>query len=433
MNRHYFISLGLGVALAGGCSTSPKPDPTPSKPAVSADAVDYGQPVKSELGEPAHTAPADDAAASRDAVNAKAQRYAMEMEKAATARAAAATKPPAPQPSQVDWSDLFKTDPSTAPATPASAAPQPSAPAVATAEPVAPPVAVIPPSTPADETPTMNANTTISLDGVSNGGPMVIPEGQEIGIAPLPAPVVKKPTLPEDASLAAILAKRVKENPRDLAAQLDYQLYQFTLGQSVPQLAPLAPLPTEDREVVAAVMDALSNFRTSAQNDANQLLSKKIRPLVELGDRLKAQADLTVPTLLLCRRVDGFGVYDPIEPAEFPQGREVPVILYCEVANFSSQKADGKQWETTLSHSATLYKESGVPVWSDKTTNVTDHSRNRRHDFFIVKMMHLPSTLPAGRYVLKVTVVDRQSNRIAEGSTTLTIVAPATPSIAKTE
>ena len=56
---------------------------------------------------------------------------------------------------------------------------------------------------------------------------------------------------------------------------------------------------------------------------------------------------------------------------------------------------------------------------------MTDVSRNRRHDFFVVEMIHLPSNLTIGRYLLKVSVVDQNVNRIAEATLPIKIVAAA--------
>jgi hypothetical protein len=150
-------------------------------------------------------------------------------------------------------------------------------------------------------------------------------------------------------------------------------------------------------------------------------LSKKVRPLVDIAERLQSQADLRVPTVALCRRVDGFGSYEPFEPAHFPAGVASDAIIYAEVANFSSQKLDGKRWQTTLTQTATLYRDTGIAVLNDKTVEFVDHSRNRRNDFFVVKLIKLPATLTPGKYVLKVTIVDKQTSRMAEGSMNLTI------------
>lgn len=465
--------LLMGACVAGlyGCNAANQPaansqntvSAQSNPPAIDATA-DATDPVAGPAEALSAPAPEVEAKAARDAVAERARRYAAEMEKSVSALAADA---PTPQPSQVDWAELLSAhNPPPAdgqsPATPVAVVeskPERRDPADQRAATVQPPVDAQAPArhvpAPAEKmtADVTNANAGISLDGHTDG-PMVIPEGQEIAVfapvvpmetapavavppgkvasaAQAPAPPSPSTRAPVASTDSDALARRLTENPRDVAAHLDYQLQRFAAGKSVPELTALAPLPVEDREVIAAVMDGLSNFRASVQADGNQLLSRKVRPLVDMTERLKASADLSVPTIALCREVDGFGVYDPIEPATFPSGREAPVILYCEVANFSSQKADGKHWETALSHTATLYRDSGVPVWSDKTTNVVDHSRNRRSDFFVVKMLRLPATLTPGRYVLKASVVDRQSNRMAEGSTTLTIVSA--DGMAKTE
>lgn len=233
--------------------------------------------------------------------------------------------------------------------------------------------------------------------------------------------------LPATDDLAQKFAQQAQNYPHDIAAQLDWQLLQFLQGQSVPQLQSLALMPAEDRELLSALLDGLSNFRNGVKADNNMLLSRKIRPLVELADRLKTQAELTIPTLALCTDVKGFGVYEPIEPARFTTESDHRVIVYCEVENFSSLLDAQRRWETRLTQEVVLYTEQGgEEVWRDKAPPrpIIDYSRNRRHDFFIVKMIRLPKELSLGRYLLKVTVVDTQMNRVAENSIPVQIVAP---------
>jgi hypothetical protein len=222
------------------------------------------------------------------------------------------------------------------------------------------------------------------------------------------------------------LEQRVHDDPQDVSAQLDWQLFQFVHDEPVPQLPALAPLNAEDRELLSAVLDALSNFNNAVRADPNLLLSHKVRPFLDLADRLRNQAELVIPTIELCTRVNGFGVYDPIKPARFPAGKEAKVILYCEVENFASQLNATKQWETRLSQDVVLYTEqNGLEVWRDKTANkeVVDDSRNRRHDFFLAKVIDLPANLTIGRYLLKVSVVDDQVKRVAENTIPIEIVA----------
>lgn len=232
--------------------------------------------------------------------------------------------------------------------------------------------------------------------------------------------------LPATDELAQRLSQQVKDFPQDPTAQLDWQMLQFLQGQSVPQLQSLSTLSQEDRDILTAVFDGLTNFRNALRADNNMLLSRKIKPLLEAADRLRTQAELSVPVVALCTDVKGFGVYEPIEPARFEAGKDHRVIVYCEVENFASVIDEQKRWATKLTQEVVLYTEqNGLEVWRDKVPArpIVDYSRNRRHDFFIVKMIKLPANLTIGRYLLKVTVVDQQVNRVAENTAPIQIVS----------
>jgi hypothetical protein len=237
------------------------------------------------------------------------------------------------------------------------------------------------------------------------------------------APAAKSPTVPATTDLLQQqVTARAKQYPQDVAAQLEYQLLQFLRDESVPDLAGVAPLSADDRELLTTLLDGLSNFRNGLRAEANMLASKKVSPLLEMADRLRAQGELSIPTALLCTKVDRFGVYEPMQPAQFKAGAPSEAVLYCEVANFSSQLGDGRQWETRLKHECVLYSETGLNVWHTNADPVTDQSRNRRHDFHVVRRLRLPA-VPVGRYLLKVTVTDLQVNRVAEATVPIQVIA----------
>jgi len=225
-----------------------------------------------------------------------------------------------------------------------------------------------------------------------------------------------------DSALLAKLSKRIKENPRDVASHLEYQMLRYLFDEPVPNLTAIAPLPQEDRELVTAILDGLSNLRSTLRRDSNLMTAEKIRPMVELADRLKTSAELVVPTLALATRVEGFGRYETME-SRLIAGRETPAIIYCEIENFSSQINAEQLWETNLSMEVALFSEMGPQVFTDAPASISDTSRSRRHDFFVRKLIKFPSNLTIGRYVLKVTLIDSQSNRVAETSLPLQVVA----------
>lgn len=250
--------------------------------------------------------------------------------------------------------------------------------------------------------------------GTLNDVPAILPEASDFGSGTAAQPVTD--------SLEHRLAKRARDNPRDLAAQLDLELFGLLCDEPSPRLASLATLPNEDKEVVAALVDGISNFRTGVRQDGNMLLSKKIRPLKDMADRLRTQAELAVPIVALCKRVDGFGKYEPIDPPRFPAGREHAVIVYCEIENFESQLNDKRLWETKLTQQVNLYTETGMLVWPDKPRHVSDECRNRRHDFFLYNLVKLPANLTIGRYLLKVSIEDRGVRHVAESTVPVEIV-----------
>ena len=222
--------------------------------------------------------------------------------------------------------------------------------------------------------------------------------------------------------LSRRIAQRLRDNPGDLATQLDHQLLRFLSDDSVPDLNTLSPLPAEDRELLTAIMDGLVNFRNGVRADQNMLLSRKVRPLLEMAARLRSQAELSIPTIALCQKVERFGTYVPMD-GRFIAGVVNPTIVYCEVGNVSSQQDERGIWGSTLSQEVVLFTEAGVPVWTSKRLVVNDESRNRRQDFFVGQKIFLPANLSIARYILKVTVTDEQVKRVAEATVPITIVA----------
>lgn len=209
--------------------------------------------------------------------------------------------------------------------------------------------------------------------------------------------------------------------PTDFAGLFDQQLLRIASDQPA---AEMSSLPADERQLLSSVTDALTRFRAVARDD-NALIAARTAPLVQLSDELKSQAPLAIPTLVVCRSVQQFGIYDPFEPARFTAGKDTPTIVYCEIDNFMSRLNSENRWETKLTYEAVLYNEgeNALAVINKKPANIVDVCRNRRHDFFLADRMTIPSTLPVGKYLLKVTIIDQQANRVAEKALPL-IVAP---------
>jgi hypothetical protein len=224
------------------------------------------------------------------------------------------------------------------------------------------------------------------------------------------------------------LQKLVQDYPRDLGNQLDYQLLRLVRDEPTPDLSDVSQLSSEDRDLLLSLMDGLNNFRNAARGNNNLMLNSKIRPLLEMADRLRSQAQLSIPTVAFCSRVVSYGVYSPMESSKFPVGRNNELIVYNEASNFISIQGSDTIWRTRLRQEMVLYTDTGLAVWPEKSNAATfvDQSRNRRHDFFISRRVMLPSSLAAGKYILKITLTDEQSDRVVEASAPLELIGTDT-------
>jgi len=177
-----------------------------------------------------------------------------------------------------------------------------------------------------------------------------------------PDPAATASSLPATDAQTAAFARRAKEYPQELSVQADDQLLKLLKEESVPDLQSMAGLAPEDRELLSALMDSLTNFRNQLRQNNNMLFSKKIGPLVDLSDRLKSQAELSVPTLTFVTGALAYGVYTPMSPARFIAGKVHTAGVYYEVENFTSQLNENKMYENEAhpKHRA-LYRILGPP------------------------------------------------------------------------
>jgi len=393
------VLLGLAIELSGaGCHSEPASSSQPAHAAISATGP-ATHPAGNREAITTTNVGSPDSATAADAIAQRANTYAKQLEPLLAERAGKTAPPatqPTQQPSKVEWI-------------------QPTAPSPALANPAADATAVSKPPREVEV-----AKAAAAVPAVHSELSASVRDPAATNHVATSTPI----TASDD--LAHKLAQHVKDYPQDIAGQLDFQLLQFVRGQSVPDMPTLAGLGAEDREVLAALLDGLSNFRNVVRADNNVMLARKVRPILDAAERLRTQAELTIPTIALCTKVYNFGTYDAIEPARFVAGADSGMVVYCEVENFSSQLDGQKFWQANLREEIVLYSDQGMQVWSPDSKApppTIDRSRTRRHDFFMARVIKLPPSLPIGRYILKVSIVDQQVNRVAENSTTLDIVA----------
>lgn len=180
----------------------------------------------------------------------------------------------------------------------------------------------------------------------------------------------------------------------------------------------------------------------------------------EFAQATRGWAELRIPRVVLCTKVEGFGRYTELrrytntlsgglraggsdgggamalgadEPVyTFLAGRKHKFIVYCEVDGFASRggAAMGRSgYEVEIAQDLTLYAggpASGfggrdVVAWRKNDQRVKDFSLNQRRDFFMVQIVELPETLTVGGYSLKVRVRDLASSGAGEAEVVIPI------------
>lgn len=141
-------------------------------------------------------------------------------------------------------------------------------------------------------------------------------------------------------------------------------------------------------------------------------------------DTLFEHEPVEIRKLALCREVSGYGIYEAFERHTFLAGQRQRLILYVELDHFHTEPTSDGRYEVKLQQQVVLYNESdGLAVWRQDPVSITDVSRNRRRDFFVVQLITLPQRLNVGNYRLKVRVSDEHSGSVDEITTRIRLVA----------
>jgi hypothetical protein len=127
------------------------------------------------------------------------------------------------------------------------------------------------------------------------------------------------------------------------------------------------------------------------------------------------QAPLEITDLRLCRKVNGFGSFEPIDPSACKPGQAV--IVYCEMSGLRYEEV-GEMFRSRLSTQVEIVpSQGGDPVSKEVLGTADDLCRRRRRDYYVCYRFNLPEKLAPGSYELRMT----QDDILAGRSTTLAI------------
>lgn len=209
-------------------------------------------------------------------------------------------------------------------------------------------------------------------------------------------------------SLITNQERRVAENSHDLEQLFRLRMMYAIAGKDDKALA---PIPMADDNVERAMLARLRTLVASRSGHRGraptEVYNEQLKSIEDLRQLLQPQAKLVVRRVVFCSRIDGFGQYDPIEPARFPAGKKTLALIYLEVENFVCKKSANGLHQTLLSVNTKVKNSKGDVIHRANFDKIEDLARRKRHDFFLtIRAFEIPKELTEGEYSVEVEVKD---------------------------
>ncbi len=234
------------------------------------------------------------------------------------------------------------------------------------------------------------------------------------------------------AELRALLAAQAPSRTDVLNARLGLSaLDSFFSGPGERPAVNLRLSPAEQR-IAAAVGDLFTKLDAQTRTTADAPRLAEL--FAAAADSLASNDRVRISYAGLCRRVDSFGRFEPFTSTAFLAGQAQKAIVYVELDRFAARTPNSADiaagqnagWVVEISQELELIHDAdGRQQWYRPPQTITDSSRTRRRDFYLVNTIELPATLSVGAYSLKVTIRDKTSGSTDEQVIPLQIIADA--------
>jgi hypothetical protein len=196
--------------------------------------------------------------------------------------------------------------------------------------------------------------------------------------------------------------------------------------------SPAGPaLPTAAKEEtprVAAVTEPKADLVVRAQPAAPAKETRETppdaRPIThEVPAAVFAAEDrdpLKIGRVQLCRKVLGFGSFEPLGESNVKAGQRL--LVYCEVTGMQPEPKNASFVSRLSSKLEIRSAGSGAVLWARELGPAEDVCGSRRHDFYVNYRVDLPRSLAPGDYRLRLTQTDLIASRSTSTEIPLAIV-----------
>jgi hypothetical protein len=254
-------------------------------------------------------------------------------------------------------------------------------------EPPIPPTALAQ-AQPAEEKPTVHVAPPIPPDRPSKPTPAAQP-------AEFPRPTEPAPKAADDPALITAVRLLMENRPGEAVTVL------MNYDKPTQQLL-LCLLP-------AIVRLSEGKFDQADPKEIALIMMQMDSALSEL----RRKAPLVIERMCYCRRIDGFGQFDPLpDDRAFRQGELVQI--YAELQNYFWEK-HGQFYEMRLSSTVEIRDQAGAVVFRQDFRELLERSQSPRHDYYFPRCRFcVPENLPPGDYRLVLKVTEAPSKRTAQ-------------------
>ena len=230
--------------------------------------------------------------------------------------------------------------------------------------------------------------------------------------------------IPQAESQVAQLAvgKTEAEMQRYIEEHVHLRLMYLMAGFDERAMQPIPNLEPADQEFWQQTIFAVWNyFDVKGMPNRADRATQTITQLRSAVLRLQENAKLELRNLAFCHKISSYGNYERFQRDEFSPGQ--PVLVYAEVENFKSEPTSDSQYRTILQSTIEIYQAGPNGRLVDRITfaSTEDVCRNPRRDYFHSYEITVPQRISLGPHVLKLTVEDQLSKKLATYSLNFTV------------
>lgn len=205
-------------------------------------------------------------------------------------------------------------------------------------------------------------------------------------------------------------------------SQVQLRLLYLMAGDQARAMQAIPELEPADQEFWQQVLWGVANyFDEAALPQRSDRVTQTVEQLRTAITKLQGEANLQLRNVAFCHKITSFGNFERFERDEYTPGQKV--LLYSEVLNFKSvpQASDGL-FKTQLKSTIEIFRAGdGQPFKKIDFDPTIDLCRSYRQDYFHSYELKIPADVTLGPHVLKLTIEDVQSGKLATYSVNFTV------------